>query len=102
MRWLANLDSPANAIPGATARVVPSPIAPRHQQEVADMSPQSVVELHAFDSERGASAVEYAILAAAIAAVIALSVFAVGIATGGSFSTTCNNIEASSGGDLAC
>jgi len=54
------------------------------------------------DSERGASAVEYALLAAAIAAVIVIAVFAVGTATGGNFTTTCTNIETGSGGDLSC
>lgn len=44
-------------------------------------------------SELGASAVEYGLLVAAIAAIIVLVVFALGLVTKGNFSETCSNIE---------
>ena len=43
--------------------------------------------------EEGASAVEYGLLVAAIAAVIVLIVFALGKVVNGVFSTTCNSIS---------
>lgn len=46
-----------------------------------------------FRDDAGASAVEYAILVAAVAAVIVGIVFAVGLATRASFDDTCSNIE---------
>lgn len=45
-------------------------------------------------SEGGASSAEYALLAAAIAAVIVLVVFALGNATRGSFTESCSSLEA--------
>ena len=44
-------------------------------------------------SEEGASAVEYALLVAAIAAIILLVVFALGGYVKGAFTTTCNNFN---------
>jgi pilus assembly protein Flp/PilA len=44
------------------------------------------------NSDEGASAVEYGLLVAAIAAVIVLVVFALGSVVRGAFSDTCNNI----------
>jgi len=44
-------------------------------------------------ADEGASAVEYGLLVAAIAAVIVLIVFAVGIATKAMFQDTCDNID---------
>jgi pilus assembly protein Flp/PilA len=43
-------------------------------------------------SDEGASAVEYGLLVAAIAAVIVLIVFALGSVVKGAFQDTCNNI----------
>ncbi len=43
-------------------------------------------------SDRGASAVEYGLLVAAIAAIIVAVVFAIGTATGGLFNDTCTSI----------
>jgi pilus assembly protein Flp/PilA len=47
--------------------------------------------------ERGASAVEYGLMVAAIAAVIVAVVFAVGSATGSLFQRSCESIEDGSG-----
>ena len=47
--------------------------------------------------ERGASAVEYGLMVAAIAAVIVAVVFAVGTATGSLFQQSCESIEDGSG-----
>jgi pilus assembly protein Flp/PilA len=44
-------------------------------------------------NEEGASAVEYGLLVAAIAAVIVLIVFALGSVVKGAFSKTCNDIQ---------
>jgi pilus assembly protein Flp/PilA len=44
-------------------------------------------------NEEGASAVEYGLLVAAIAAVIVLIVFALGSVVKGAFSKTCNDIK---------
>ena len=44
-------------------------------------------------SEAGASAVEYGLLVAAIAAIIVVIVFALGKVTQGSYATTCNNLK---------
>lgn len=44
------------------------------------------------DNERGASAVEYGLLVAAIAAIVVVIVFAIGKVVQGSFQTTCENI----------
>lgn len=46
--------------------------------------------------EQGASAVEYALIATAIAAVIVLIVFSLGVLTGELFSDTCNSMDAAS------
>ena len=43
--------------------------------------------------EQGASAVEYGLLVAAIAAIIVVIVFAVGRFTGAAFITTCDSLE---------
>jgi pilus assembly protein Flp/PilA len=43
--------------------------------------------------DRGASAVEYGLLVAAIAAIIVVVVFAVGKFTGAAFSDTCDSLE---------
>lgn len=47
--------------------------------------------------DEGASAVEYGLLVAAIAAIIVLVVFALGGFVKGSFSDTCNNFKTSNG-----
>jgi pilus assembly protein Flp/PilA len=46
------------------------------------------------DNERGASAVEYGLLVAAIAAVIVVIVFALGRLVRGGFNSTCSSIDA--------
>ena len=43
-------------------------------------------------NDRGASAVEYGLLAAAIAAVIVVIVFAIGVFTGALFKDTCSSL----------
>ncbi|MGH6978090.1 MAG: Flp family type IVb pilin [Brevundimonas sp.] len=43
--------------------------------------------------EKGASAVEYGLLVAAIAAIIVVVVFAIGRLVDGAFTTTCNAID---------
>ena len=48
--------------------------------------------------ERGASAVEYGLLIAGIAALIVVVVFAFGGALSGIFTDTCNSVGASGGG----
>ena len=48
----------------------------------------------ATDDERGASAVEYGLLIAGIAALISLVVFAFGGGVGGLFNDTCDTIQA--------
>jgi pilus assembly protein Flp/PilA len=48
-------------------------------------------------SDRGASAVEYGILVAAIAAVIVAIVFVIGGQVKSGFSTTCTNLKAGTG-----
>ena len=48
--------------------------------------------------ERGASAVEYGLLIAGIAALIVVVVFAFGGVNNNIFSTTCNSVGASGGG----
>ncbi len=52
---------------------------------------------HNSRDERGASAVEYGLLIAGIAAIIALVVYAFGGGVGGLFTDTCNTIMASAG-----
>jgi pilus assembly protein Flp/PilA len=52
------------------------------------MSSSRIRRLHGDDT--GASAVEYGLLIAAIAAVIAVSIFAVGAITKGQFTSTCD------------
>ena len=47
--------------------------------------------------ENGASAVEYALLLAAIAAVIVAVVFALGILTKGNFNVACSNWDTAAG-----
>ena len=44
-------------------------------------------------NEKGASAVEYGLLVAAIAAIIVVVVFAIGRLVNGAFSSTCNAID---------
>lgn len=64
------------------------------RSEVASTAPPSL------DREQGASAVEYGLLVAAIAAVIVAVVFAVGTATGALFNESCQSIEDGSGIDV--
>jgi pilus assembly protein Flp/PilA len=52
----------------------------------------------AAQDERGASAVEYGLLIAGIAALIVVVVFAFGGVINNIFSTTCNSVGASGGG----
>ena len=49
------------------------------------------------DSERGASAVEYGLLIAGIAAVIVVAVMALGPVVSGKFTDTCKSIAGTSG-----
>ena len=55
---------------------------------------QRLVNRH--DEEKGASAVEYGLLVAAIAAIIVLIVFAIGKFVKAGFDTTCGSLEAQS------
>ena len=48
-------------------------------------------------ADRGASAVEYSLLIAAIAAVIVVAVFAVGTATRANFQDTCDTLATAQG-----
>lgn len=52
--------------------------------------------------QEGASAVEYGLLVAAIAAVIVAVLFLFGSTINGVFKTTCNSIKNSSGGAPGC
>jgi len=52
--------------------------------------------------ERGASAVEYALLLTGIAAVILLAVFALGSITKEMFTDTCDNVQAEMAGSTTC
>ena len=54
------------------------------------------------DNERGASAVEYGLLVAAIAAVIVIIVFALGKLVKGGFSTTCSEMKKESTVTATC
>jgi pilus assembly protein Flp/PilA len=53
-------------------------------------------------TERGASAVEYGILVAAIAAVIVAVVFVIGGQVKSGFTTTCNGLQGKNGNTTAC
>jgi pilus assembly protein Flp/PilA len=53
-------------------------------------------------SDRGASAVEYGILVAAIAAVIVALVFALGTQVKGGFKTTCDAMKTGGAAATAC
>ena len=52
--------------------------------------------------EDGASAVEYGLLVAGIAALIVIVVFALGGVIKGAFSKTCDNISSGTGGSSTC
>lgn len=52
-------------------------------------------------TDEGATAVEYGLIVAAIAAIIVLVVFALGGYVKGAFSTTCNNIKSAGGSTTA-
>lgn len=52
--------------------------------------------------EKGASAVEYGLLVAAIAAVIVIIVFALGSVVNGVFQSTCDSISSGAGGSTTC
>ncbi len=52
--------------------------------------------------ERGASAVEYALLIAGIAAIIVVAVFALGPATKEMFTDTCENVESEMSSTATC
>ena len=52
--------------------------------------------------ETGASAVEYGLLVAAIAAVIILIVFAIGRVTQGSYAQTCSNLKGEMNSSESC
>ena len=52
--------------------------------------------------EAGASAVEYGLLAVAIAAVVVIIVFALGGVVQEMFSDSCNSVQASAGTTAAC
>ena len=52
--------------------------------------------------DRGASAVEYGLMVAAIAAVIVGIVFGLGGVVADVFKSTCQSIEASPGGSVTC
>lgn len=53
-------------------------------------------------SDRGASAVEYALLITGIAAVIVVAVFALGPVTREMFTDTCDNVQAEMSGSTTC
>jgi len=53
-------------------------------------------------SDAGASAVEYALVVVAIAAVIVAVVFGLGVVTKGNFSKTCESFNAAQGTSTAC
>ncbi|MGH8970141.1 MAG: Flp family type IVb pilin [Actinomycetes bacterium] len=53
-------------------------------------------------NDEGASAVEYGLLVAAIAAVIVLIVFALGTVVQEVFTDTCNNIDSGAGTEAEC
>jgi pilus assembly protein Flp/PilA len=57
---------------------------------------------HDLRADRGASAVEYALLVAAIAAVIAGILFTVGLQVKQNFDNTCQSIENAQGGPQNC
>ena len=64
-----------------------------------------MLEIHRVNqrnSESGASAVEYGLLVAAIAAIIIVIVFALGRVAQGSYATTCNNIKTEMQASQAC
>ena len=52
--------------------------------------------------EAGASAVEYGLLVAAIAAIIVVIVFALGKITQGSYATTCSNLKTQMQSSQSC
>ena len=52
--------------------------------------------------ERGASAVEYGLLVAGIAAIIVLVVFAFGTQIKAVFQDTCNSVQSGSGSGTGC
>jgi len=54
------------------------------------------------DAETGASAVEYGLLVALIAAVIVVAVFALGGVVKGSFEDTCEGVSAGGTTDASC
>ncbi len=60
------------------------------------------VHMYAKIRQEGASAVEYGLLVAAIAAVIVAVLFLFGSTIEGVFKTTCNSIQNSSGGAPGC
>lgn len=49
------------------------------------------------ETDSGASAVEYALLVAAIASIIAIAVFALGVTTDGGLTTFCTRLVAAGG-----
>lgn len=61
-----------------------------------------MMRLQTLRHERGASAVEYGLLVAAIAAVIVVVVMAVGTVTGNLFDKSCDSVSAATPEDDAC
>lgn len=57
---------------------------------------------HRLRNEDGASAVEYGLLVAAVAGVIVILVFGLGLITQQSYSTTCNNLESQMKSGASC
>jgi pilus assembly protein Flp/PilA len=53
-------------------------------------------------SEKGASAVEYGLLVAGIAALIVVIVFALGGVIEGAFNDTCSTVKGAGSGTVAC
>lgn len=53
-------------------------------------------------SERGASAVEYALALVGIAAVVVLAVYALGGVTGSMFDETCSEVDAAASASADC
>jgi pilus assembly protein Flp/PilA len=53
-------------------------------------------------SESGASAVEYALLIAGIAAVLVVAVYALGVVSGGMFTETCGELDSAAQASASC
>ncbi len=63
---------------------------------------QYIQRLNRRENEKGASAVEYGLLVAAIAAIIVLIVFAIGKFVNQAFTDTCNGLKTSITASATC